>query len=127
MADIKSYEKENDVFFQIGKHYNENIKLAGQAPFDLFKGMKNGASIEELYLIAVKGLAACTGDSLLVTTAENFVKEKTDNIVLIGIEHPRYGLDNCMWTGEVQSNSWRLGILDQFKLFERNINICKIA
>ncbi len=80
MADIKSYEKENDVFFQIGKHYNENIKSAGQAPFDLFKGMKNGASIEELYLIAVKGLAACTGDSLLVTTAENFVKEKTNKI-----------------------------------------------
>ncbi len=76
MAELKSDNKENSVFLQIGKEYNKNMQIVGQVPTDLFKGMRDGASIEELYLTAVKGLAACVGDTLLVPTTEKFLKER---------------------------------------------------
>ena len=76
MAELKSNNKEDSILLQIGKEYNKNMQVVGQAPFDLFKGMRDGMSIEELYLIAVKGIAACVGDSLLVPTAEKFLKER---------------------------------------------------
>ena len=76
MAELKSDNKEDSVFLQIGRNYEKNRQIAGQAPADLFKGMRDGKSIEDLYLIAVKGLAACVGDPLLVPTTEKFLKER---------------------------------------------------
>lgn len=69
--------KADPLFLAIGQQYEKNKQTAGQAPFELFKGMRDGdKTIEELYLIAVKGLAACLGDSLLVTTTEKFLKDR---------------------------------------------------
>ena len=76
MAELKSNNKEDVILLQIGKEYNKNMQIVGQAPTDLFKGMRDGRRIEELYLIAVKGLAACVGDTLLVQTTEKFLKER---------------------------------------------------
>ena len=76
MAEVKSDNKEDSLLLQISKDYNNNRQIAGQAPTDLFKGMRDGKSIEDLYLIAVKGLAACVGDPLLVSTTEKFLKER---------------------------------------------------
>ena len=76
MAELKSNGKEDSILLQIGKEYNKNMQIVGQVPMELFKGMRNGMSIEDLYLIAIKGLAACVGDTLLVPTAEKFLKER---------------------------------------------------
>lgn len=76
MAEQKSENKEDSLLLQISKDYHKNRQVAGQAPADLFKGMRDGMSIEDLYLIAVKGLAACIGDVMLVSTTEKFLKER---------------------------------------------------
>ncbi len=76
MAEQKSENKEDSLLLQISKDYQKNSQVAGQAPADLFKGMRDGMSIEDLYLIAVKGLAACIGDVMLVSTTEKFLKER---------------------------------------------------
>lgn len=76
MAELKSNNKEDSILLQIGKEYNKNMRIVGQVPMELFKGMRDGMSVEELYLTAVKGLAACVGDTLLVPTAEKFLKER---------------------------------------------------
>ena len=76
MAEQKSENKEDSLLLQISKDYHKNRQVAGQAPTDLFKGMRDGMSIEDLYLIAVKGLAACIGDGMLVSTTEKFLKER---------------------------------------------------
>ena len=76
MAELKNDKTEDSLLLQISKDYNKNRQIVGQAPTDLFKGMRDGMNIEDLYLIAVKGLAACIDDVMLVPTAEKFLKER---------------------------------------------------
>ena len=68
--------KETPNLLKIGIEYNRNRLLAGQTPCELFKGMNDGKSVEELYLIAVRGLAACLNDPMLVPAAEKFLQKK---------------------------------------------------
>ncbi len=77
MAENKNDKQEDSLLLQISKDYHRNRQIVGQAPTDLFKGMRDGATIEELYLIAVKGLAACVDDVMLVPAAEKFLKERS--------------------------------------------------
>ena len=50
---------------EIGRAYNKNMLIMGRTPEYLYKGMKEGKSIEELFMIAVRGVAACLSDPML--------------------------------------------------------------
>lgn len=50
----------------IYKRYNDNLRTAGTTPWRLNHGMKDGLTIEELFMIAVEGVAACLNDPMLV-------------------------------------------------------------
>ena len=61
---------------EIGRRYNENMLVAGRTPEYLYKGMKEGKPIEELFMIAVRGVSACLGDPMLVKVMERGLEER---------------------------------------------------
>ena len=61
----KDMQREISVL-DIYRRYNKNLRTAGTTPWRLNHGMKDGLPLEELFLIAVEGVAACLNDPMLV-------------------------------------------------------------
>ena len=60
--DLQREVTELDIY----RRYNNNLRIAGTTPWRLNHGMKDGLPLEELFLIAVEGVAACLNDPMLV-------------------------------------------------------------
>lgn len=77
VTSIAKEERATDInLLEIGKRYNANMLVAGRTPEYLYKGMKEGKPIEELFMIAVKGVAACVNDPMLVKVMERGLEER---------------------------------------------------
>ena len=75
-AVAKAQSAEQVQLLEIGRRYNENMLVAGRTPEYLYKGMKEGKPIEELFMIAVRGVSACLGDPMLVKVMERGLAER---------------------------------------------------
>lgn len=72
----KEQRAEDIQLLEIGRIHNRNMQIAGRTPEYLYKGMKAGLPIEELFMIAVKGVAACVNDPMLVKVMERGLEER---------------------------------------------------
>ena len=54
-------QQKDKTLLEIGRAYNKNMLIMGRTPERLYKGMKAGLPIEELFMIAVRGVAAANG------------------------------------------------------------------
>lgn len=75
-ATAKAQSAEQIQLLEIGRKYNENMLVAGRTPEYLYKGMKAGLPIEELFMIAVRGVASCVNDPMLVKVMERGLEER---------------------------------------------------
>ena len=75
-ATAKAQSAEQIQLLEIGRAYNKNMLVAGRTPEYLYKGMKEGKPIEELFMIAVRGVASCLGDPMLVKVMERGLEER---------------------------------------------------
>lgn len=74
---IAKEQRATDInLLEIGKKYNANRLVAGRTPEYLYKGMKEGKSIEELFIIAVQGVAACLDDPMLEKVMRQGLEER---------------------------------------------------
>lgn len=56
------------------KHYQDNIRAAGQLTTDIIKGLNTGRDIYDLFLMAVKAIGCMTGDNSIYNHAEDTIK-----------------------------------------------------
>lgn len=56
------------------KHYQDNIRAAGQLTTDIIKGLNTGQDIHDLFLMAVKAISCMTSDNYLYNHAEETIK-----------------------------------------------------
>ena len=62
--------------FDIYRRYADNMLVAGRTPCYLNIGMKEGLPLEELFMIAVRGVAACLNDPMLVKTMQDGLEKR---------------------------------------------------
>lgn len=56
------------------RHYQDNIRAAGQLTTDIIKGLNTGQDIHDLFLMAVKAISCMTSDNYLYSHAEETIK-----------------------------------------------------
>lgn len=56
------------------RHYQDNIRAAGQLTTDIIKGLNTGQDIHDLFLMAVKAISCMTNDNYLYSHAEETIK-----------------------------------------------------
>ena len=56
------------------RHYQDNIRAAGQLTTDIIKGLNAGQDVHDLFLMAVKAISCMTNDNYLYSHAEETIK-----------------------------------------------------
>ena len=72
----KEQRAENLTLLEMSRNYNKNMLTMGRTPEYLYKGMKEGKPIEELFMIAVRGVAAALSDPLLEKVMAQGLEER---------------------------------------------------
>lgn len=75
-AVAKEQRAENLTLLEMSRNYNKNMLTMGRTPEYLYKGMKEGKPIEELFMIAVRGVAAALSDPLLEKVMARGLEER---------------------------------------------------
>lgn len=75
-ATAKAQSAEQIQLLEIGRAYNKNMLTMGRTPEYLYKGMKEGKPIEELFMIAVRGVASALGDPMLEKVMARGLEER---------------------------------------------------
>lgn len=73
-ADIRRHEKERAL--AVAGEYQDNIRAAGELRAAIRRGLREGESIEILFLMAVKAVSHMTGDASFYTECEKGVKDR---------------------------------------------------
>ena len=72
----KKERTENLTLLEMSRNYNKNMLIMGRTPEYLYKGMKAGLPIEELFMIAVRGVASALSDPLLEKVMARGLEER---------------------------------------------------
>lgn len=72
----KGEREENLTLLEMSRNYNKNMLIMGRTPEYLYKGMKAGLPIEELFMIAVRGVASALSDPLLEKVMARGLEER---------------------------------------------------
>lgn len=70
--------EENLTLLEMSRSYNKNMLIMGRTPEYLYKGMKAGLPIEELFMIAVRGVASALSDPLLEKVMARGLEERAN-------------------------------------------------
>ena len=76
---VKDERVQEMTLLEIGRIHNKNMQIMGRTPEYLYKGMKAGLPIEELFMIAVRGVAAAINDPMLEKVMERGLEERKQN------------------------------------------------
>lgn len=92
------------------KHYQDNIRAAGQLTTDIIKGLNTGQDIHDLFLMAVKAICCMTSDNYLYNHAEETIKtiygvalgqQKPLELELAAVEKRLYNLEEAiLWVDQ---------------------------
>lgn len=92
------------------KHYQDNIRAAGQLTTDIIKGLNTGQDIHDLFLMAVKAICCMTSDNYLYNHAEETIKtiygvalgqQKPLELELAAVEERIYNLEEAiLWVDQ---------------------------
>lgn len=92
------------------KHYQDNIRAAGQLTTDIIKGLNTGQDIHDLFLMAVKAISCMTSDNYLYNHAEETIKTiygvalgqyKPLQMELAAVEERLYNLEEAiLWVDQ---------------------------
>ena len=74
----KQEREENLTLLEMSRNYNKNMLVMGRTPEYLYKGMKAGLPIEELFMIAVRGVASALSDPLLEKVMARGLEERAN-------------------------------------------------
>ena len=107
-ADQNAAEQERAVAAY--KHYQDNIRAAGQLTTDIIKGLNTGQDIHDLFLMAVKAICCMTSDNYLYNHAEETIKtiygvalgqQKPLELELAAVEERIYNLEEAiLWVDQ---------------------------
>lgn len=92
------------------RHYQDNIRAAGQFITDIIKGLNTGQDIYDLFLMAAKAISCMTNDNYLYSHAEETIKTvygvalgqyKPLQMELAAVEERLYNLEeSILWVDQ---------------------------
>lgn len=99
------------------KHYQDNIRAAGQLTTDIIKGLNTGQDIHDLFLMAVKAISCMTSDNHLYNHAEETIKTiygvalgqyKPLQMELAAVEERLYNLEEAILWADAPDEKRRI-------------------
>ena len=76
---VKDERVQEMTLLEIGRMHNKNMQIMGRTPEYLYKGMKAGLPIEELFMIAVRGVAAAISEPMLEKVMQEGLEKRKQN------------------------------------------------
>ena len=99
------------------RHYQDNIRAAGQLTTDIIKGLNTGQDIHDLFLMAVKAISCMTSDNYLYNHAEETIKTiygvalgqyKPLQMELAAVEERLYNLEEAILWADAPDEKRRI-------------------
>ena len=99
------------------RHYQDNIRAAGQLTTDIIKGQNTGQDIHDLFLMAVKAISCMTSDNYLYSHAEETIKTiygvalgqyKPLQMELAAVEERLYNLEEAILWADAPDEKRRI-------------------